>query len=309
MQQAIIKRLMKLKESKIKFDQEGGATFQELFNHPHYLSLDKAAQIELGLQWARNLYQKEIDHPSFDIFFGDVDLSEYCKDAIMLDVGCYVGGKTVRWLEEYRGAEIYGIDIDPRFIEIATCFAKDKNANAHFKVNSAEELDFPDAFFDVIFSENTFEHVRDLQKSMHECERTLKKGGILVVIFPSFWGPFAHHMDLVTHIPFIHWFFKYPALLESYFAILDERGDDALWYRRQDERPLPFEKGYSINGTGAMEFRKLVVKDKWHIIGDGFKQKNRSNSIIKNMLINCMIASHLSLFRELFSIAYVLQKQ
>ena len=226
----------------------------------------------------------------------------------MLDLGCYVGGRTVRWLERYQGAEIYGIDIDSQFIRVATYFAKEKNANAHFKVNFAEELDFPDAFFDVILSEHTFEHVRDIQKVMQECGRVLKKGGFIAVIFPSFWSPFYHHLDLVTRTPFIHWFFKYPALLESYFAILDERGDDALWYRRQDEHPLPFEKGYYINGTGAMEFHKLV-KGNWSIVADGFEYRTRRNSVVKNMLVNCIKVSRLHFFRELFAIAYVLQKR
>jgi SAM-dependent methyltransferase len=303
---AVIKRLMKLRESEIKFDTKEGAFFKELFDHPYYLSLDEKAQIDLGLQWARNLYLKEVEHASLDAYLGDIDLAEYFKGAIMLDVGCYLGSKTVRWLERYQGAEIHGIDIDSRFIKIATCFAREKMANAHFYVNYAEKLSFPDAFFDVILSECTFEHVRDIKKVMQECDRVLKKRGFIVIIFPSFWGPFSHHLDLVTNTPFIHWFFKYPALLESYFSILDERGDDALWYRRQDEHPLPFEKGYSINGTGAMEFHKLV-KDKWDIIIDGFRQKTRKKEFVINSLTNCIKV--FPFLRDLHTIAYVLQKR
>jgi len=308
MVQTIIKFLMKIRESEVKFDIKAGAIFQEVFNHPRYVNLNEEAQIELGLKWANNLYQKEVNQPSFERYLGDINLSEYCQNAIMLDLGCYLGGKTVRWIEKYQGSEIYGVDIDSRFIKIATCFANEKNVKAYFKLNFAEELDFPDGFFDIILSENTFEHVIDIRKVMQECNRVLKKAGFMIIKFPSFWNPFDHHLDLVTQTPFIHWFFKYPALLRAYFTILDERGNDALWYRRQDEAPLPYEKGYYINGTGAMEFHRLV-RDNWHIVIDSFKQKTHSNNVVKNMLINCIKISQFGIFRELFPIAYILQKQ
>jgi 2-polyprenyl-3-methyl-5-hydroxy-6-metoxy-1,4-benzoquinol methylase len=158
---------MKLRECEIKFDLNEGARFKELLNHPHYLSLDKTTQIEYGLQWARGLYQQEVEKPSIDKYFPGFDLSQHTKGSIMLDIGCYLGGKTVRWLEKYHGTAIHGIDIDPRFIQIAESFAREKKANAHFKVNFAEKLDFPDSFFDVILTEQTLEHVRDIQKCMN----------------------------------------------------------------------------------------------------------------------------------------------
>ena len=305
-QKAIIKYLMKLRESEIKFNPEEGAVFREVFDHPYYLSLDETAQIELGLRWARKLYQTEAECSSFDSYFGDFDLPENFKNPVMLDVGCYIGGKTVSWLERYHGIEIHGIDIDPRFIRIATCFAKEKNANAHFKVSFAEELDYPDSFFDVILSENTFEHVYNIRKVMRECNRVLKKEGFMVITFPPFWGPSNHHLYLVTRTPFIHWFFQYSSLLETYFAILNERGADALWYRRLDEHPLPFEKGYSINGLGALVFRKLL-KDNWNIIADGYTRRTSGKGFVKDTWMNFLKIT--PLFRELFPVAYVVQKR
>ena len=48
----MLKRALKLRESKIQFDLETGASFIELFNHPQYLALDASAKTELGLTWA-----------------------------------------------------------------------------------------------------------------------------------------------------------------------------------------------------------------------------------------------------------------
>jgi len=305
--QKIVKFLMKLKESEISFNIKEGAKFQELFNHPKYLSLSETEQIEIGLKWAVNLYQKD-EQQSFEKYLGHVDLTKYCKNAIILDIGCYLGGKTIRCLEKYEGSEIYGIDSDSRFINVAKYFVKERKAKAHFKVNNAEKLNFPDAYFDVIITENTLEHVHDVRKVMQECNRVLKKVGFMIIKFPSFWNPVSHHLDLVTRTPLIHWFFKYPVLLKAYFSILDERGKNALWYRRKNETPLPFEKGYYVNGTSAMQFHKLI-KENWQIIEDGFKHKLKSNSFIKNIVIKFIKVSKIPIFRELFPIVYILQKK
>jgi SAM-dependent methyltransferase len=307
--QAVLQRLMKLKESRIQFDLQTGAAFRELFDHPQYLALDESTRIELGLNWARHRYQTETDSPSLDLYFGKTELSKYfVGGATILDIGCYIGGKSIRWLEKFKAAEIQGIDIDPRFIEIANHFAKEKNANAHFKVNFAENLEFPDSFFDVIVSENTFEHVRDLHKVMSECNRVLKKGGFLVVIFPGFWGPSSHHLDLVSNTPFLHWFFSYPSLIKAYRALLDERGVESLWYRPDDKHPLPHEKGLTINGTGAMQFHRMVKRDGWKIVIDGFKQRTPHTNFIKNAILNGMKTCPVPIFRELLPVTYVLQK-
>jgi ubiquinone/menaquinone biosynthesis C-methylase UbiE len=305
MQQRIIESLMKMKQNEIIYDSKMGDVYKEVFDNPQYLNLPDTTQIEFGLQWARKLYQNEAANPSFEQYFKEVDLVRYFKDAIILDVGCYIGGKTVRWIEKYEGKEIYGIDVNPRFIQIANRFAEEKCVNAHFKVNFAEKMDFPNEFFNVIVSENTFEHVTDIREVMHECERILKKKGYLVILFPSFWGPYSHHLDLVTRTPFIHWLFKYPQLLKAYFSILDERGENSVWYRRKDEIPLQFEKGYSINGTGATQFQKLI-KGNWDIVTDGFKTRKRNKSSFGLAMVNCL--KQIPFSRDLFDIAYVLQK-
>jgi hypothetical protein len=104
-----------------------------------------------------------------------------------------------------------------------------------------------------------------------------------------------------------HWFFDYPSLLQAYFTILDERGREADWYRRREEYPLPYERGYTINGTGAREFHRMVA-ERWTIIDDGFRRTARSGHPLKRALKNLCKRSGLGGARELFPIAYVLQK-
>ena len=139
-------------------------------------------------------------------------------------------------------------------------------------------------------------------------DNMLKKDGLLVVIFPPFWGATNHHLDLVTRMPCIHWFFEYSTLLDAYISILDERGEEALWYKPDNRHPLPFEKGLTINGTGANEFHNLACRN-WSIVVDGYKQGNVHGTFIKRNLAKGFKATQISLLREIFPIAYVLRKR
>jgi len=306
----ILESLMQFRPNEIHFEMQnpcGGGIFQELFDHPAYLASDADTRTRIALGWAQELYDLEVAHP-LDKQFAGVDLASYCTGAVMLDIGCYIGGRTVRWLEKYQGKMIYGVDVDPRYAPVANRFARQKGANAQFQVGFGEHLEFADEFFDVIITKDTFEHVRDLSLVLQQCQRVLKKGGYMIVSFPAFYGPVSHHLDLVTRTPCLHWFFSYPTLLKSYLSIIDQRGNRAIWYKRKSQEPLPFEKGYTINGTTAAQFRRLIA-GKWSIVFDGFSdKKSQSKQPVKRLLINALKTVDIPVFRELSDIVYVLKK-
>lgn len=298
---------MLLREAEIDFDLEKGADFRELFDHPDYVKLSPEARQEIGQRWAAALYEQEKKRPLFEEYFHGLDLSAIFKKSTMLDIGCYIGGKTVAWGERYGATAVHGIDIEQKFIDVANQFAVAKGARATFSVTYADALPFQDQSFNVIVSENTFEHVPDVGRVLDECARVLTPDGVLVVIFPPLFSPFkGHHLDLVSRTPALQWFFKYPDILKAYFSILDDRGTRADWYRRQNENSLPFEKGYSVNGTSAREFRKLLGSA-WTVVADGFHYRAPRGGL-KKSLIRAAKSLPVELVRELFPIAYVLRK-
>ena len=309
MKKRLIKALMRLQENEISFDNKTGAIFSELFNHPTYLKASKPEQLRIGLDWANELYKFECNHP-LDFFFPGIDLAGYCDGAAMLDIGCSLGGRSMRWLEQYNGKIIYGIDINPKCIKLAKVLAKKKNVAAEFTVGNSEQLPFANDAFQVIFHVNTFEHVRNISQNLLECRRVLKSGGYIIVFFSGFYYPLGHHLNLVTNTPCLHWFFKYESLLEAYFSIMDGRGDMAAWYRRKEEKPFPFEKGYCINGISANRFFNLIKGD-WNIVYDSYRYAGGSISQnpSKRLLDNYIKKLQLPLLRELFHSVFVLQKK
>lgn len=68
---------------------------------------------------------------------------------------------------------------------------------------NAEKLEFPDNTFDFVISINSFEHLKDVEKSVKELKRVLKKGGgfyISIDLFTKFYG--GHKMDPKN--PWVH---------------------------------------------------------------------------------------------------------
>ncbi len=91
-----------------------------------------------------------------------------------LDVGCREGTQSA-WLEG-RGYEVTSIDIEK---EYARCQVVDVD----------EGLPFPNESFDLIWCSEVIEHLASPEGFAHECERTLKPGGRLVLTPPNsaFW--------------------------------------------------------------------------------------------------------------------------
>lgn len=297
--------LMKIQENAVEYDDKYACEFREAFDHPDYLKLTEDERQRVASRWVRQLYDLEVERPTFDRYFGD--LTKYCSGGVMLDIGCYIGGRSLRWLERYRGRELYGIDLDERFILAGNRYAAQNNLPAKFLVNNAEAMEFPDQYFDVIITQNSLEHVASINSVMKEVYRVLRPNGYLACVFPSFWCPFDHHLDLVTKTPFIHWFFRYSDILRCYFSILDERGESSRWYRRAQEYPLPFERGYSINGTTARDFR-FLIRENWEVVVDGFLETRHTNSL-KRLIMTAITHVPVDIVREVFPVSYILRKR
>jgi len=69
-------------------------------------------------------------------------------------------------------------------------------SNVNIKVMDAAALDYPDDFFDLVFSFAAFEHVADVEKAVVQVNRILKPDGVALIaihLFASLSG--GHHME------------------------------------------------------------------------------------------------------------------
>lgn len=104
-------------------------------------------------------------------------------------------------LARSRNVDIYGVDVPG--IEVtdrASLIGKDGH------------IPHPDNSFDVVVSNQVFEHVANPPVALAEIHRVLKPGGVFIALFPDVTVWFEGHIGLY----FVHWIRGYPGLLRAY---------------------------------------------------------------------------------------------
>jgi ubiquinone/menaquinone biosynthesis C-methylase UbiE len=287
---------------------------QEVFNHPIFLHATEEKRKEIMLHSSESKYQSEVDY-SWHHYF-DQDLTPYLEGKDVLDLGCLNGGRGIAWFEKFKMASITGIDVVQEYIDSAIQFAKLKQANAHYVVAKGEKLPFANDKFDAIVTFDVLEHVQNLETTLEECYRVLRPNGVVCLVFPGYYHPVEHHLNLVTKLPFIHYFFSGKALTQAYYEILQERGEEATWYYRSSPDLKYWEKGNTINGTTVAGFHQLIEKQNWNIL---LRARKPIGSIGRNMSKNKLLnlisfflrpLTFAPILQEVFShrITYILQK-
>lgn len=97
----------------------------------------------------------------------------------VLDVGCGIGGSS-RILARDYGFAVTGVTISPNQVRRAQQLTPE-GVTAHFQVDDAMALSFPDGSFDVVWSVEAGPHMPDKAVFARELLRVLKPGGVLVV--------------------------------------------------------------------------------------------------------------------------------
>jgi tellurite methyltransferase len=117
--------------------------------------------------------------------FGQIDI--YLFDQLLrgritagmriFDAGCGSGRNLIYFLRE--GYEVYGVDSDPRAIDAVRRLGFPAD---NFRVETIEEMSFPDAFADVVLSSAVLHFARDddhFRAMLRGTWRVLKPGGLL----------------------------------------------------------------------------------------------------------------------------------
>lgn len=118
--------------------------------------------------------------------------AEFCKQFIpaggsVLDIGAG-RGKFVAEMEKF-GFKVYGVETNPEYIGGPILNAR------------AEELPFPNNYFDFVNCAEVSEHADNPIKMLKEIFRVLKPCGKCYISFHNRWGIYDYHY----HLYFINW--------------------------------------------------------------------------------------------------------
>ncbi len=144
----------------------------------------------------------------------------------LLDVGCGYGGRTLHYALRCGASEAEGIEPGAVMVERCRALAKELGAkNVRFETGVAEDLPFPDDSFDVVTSFDVLEHVESPFDALAEIRRVLRPGGRAWVVFPTYRGMRASHLDYLTRIPALHRVFDPDTIIAVVNSILVEHGE------------------------------------------------------------------------------------
>ena len=139
----------------------------------------------------------------------------------LLEIGCGTGNLALLVARLHPGAEVTGIDPDPRALARARRKAARRGTPVRWDRGFAQDLPYPDAAFDRVLSSLMLHHLEadDKVASLREARRVLRPGGTLHVV--DLAGAGAPPRGLVARVahrrPRRHGTFedRIPALLEE----------------------------------------------------------------------------------------------
>ncbi len=110
-----------------------------------------------------------------------VDQADVQPDQSVLEIGCGTGNLAILVKRLHPGAEVVGLDPDPKALARARRKAEREALPVRLDLGFAQELPYPDGSFDRVFSAFMFHHLKPdgKEKTLHEVRRVLKPGGSL----------------------------------------------------------------------------------------------------------------------------------
>jgi SAM-dependent methyltransferase len=98
----------------------------------------------------------------------------------VLEIGCGLGTDGAQFAK--AGAHYTGVDLTNAAIELARKRFELFGLTGKFQVADAENLNFPDELFDVVYSHGVLHHTPDIDAAVQEIHRVLKPGGRAIVM-------------------------------------------------------------------------------------------------------------------------------
>lgn len=122
-----------------------------------------------------------------DRLFRERILARLKPDSVVLDLGAGAG---IVAEMDFRGhaARICGVDLDPRVV--------DNPMLDEGRVADGGSIPYPDASFDLVFSDNVVEHLDTPEQVFAEVRRVLKPGGLFLFKTPNK----THYMPLIARM-------------------------------------------------------------------------------------------------------------
>lgn len=207
---------------------------------------DVDAGFETGLLEARKLWSRMGTTPSF-------------QDKRVLEIGSGLGSLSTS-IALAGAKSVVGVDIwEPR-----VAFARKKVrerfpelTNVTFVSTPVEQLD-PAEPFDLIVSQNTFEHISDIDAVLAALRRLLAPGGLAYIGFsPLYHSPYGDHGELraPVRLPWLHLLAGKRRVIAAYNRANKEAATTLAQCGYNGHKPATFRRAFNRSGLAVEQIR------------------------------------------------------
>lgn len=105
---------------------------------------------------------------------------ESAKGKDVLEIGLGIGADGTRWAK--YAASYTGIDLTEEAVHATQIHLQLLNLIGEVKKGNAEQLDFKNEKFDIIYSHGVLHHTENIETAFNEINRVLKKNGHLIIM-------------------------------------------------------------------------------------------------------------------------------
>lgn len=190
---------------------------------------------------------------------------------VVAELGCSLGYLLDAFLRSENFVPI-GIDIDPGALALAREAYGDR---IKFVQSAPAAIPLPSDSVDVLYSIDTVEHLNPPREIFLECYRILRPGGLFLVHFSPWWGPWGPHLEDIIVFPMGHLLFSMDTLLAAAAELYEspEYVPACYWFDPETgaRRPNPYRdrdrwRTY-LNGLTIRGFRDLLATLPFEVVG------------------------------------------
>jgi SAM-dependent methyltransferase len=126
------------------------------------------------------------------------------RDADVLDVGCGLGSTCV-YLAEHGARHVLGVDINDVAVSFGAQKVRGRQLDDTVELQHISDIDEVSGTFDLILSQDSFEHIDPPEPMIAELVARLRPNGTLAIGFSTLWNsPFGGHIKHMTWLPWAH---------------------------------------------------------------------------------------------------------
>lgn len=210
------------------------------------------------------------------------DFASKIKAKRVVDFGCGAGNQALALAENYD-CFVLGIDTNKNTLQRA-------RENASASAVDAEKLEFVELAtdehrgkFDVVISQNSFEHFPDPGFILQEMKSLLKDDGVILLTFgPPWYAPYGSHMQFFCKLPWLNLLFSEQTVMKVRSRF---RSDGASTYEEVES---------GLNRMSVGKFERLIGDCGLEVVEKKYECVKGMNFLASIPLIRELFVNHIS---------------